>query len=86
MPIPVKTRPRFKCQYCLSYRAILSAVEKHEGYCWQNPNRYCDLCENTGQMLTDYGLEPQYEHLIPCIYCSKENKEVTKSLMENKLK
>lgn len=86
MPIPVTTRPRFKCQFCLSYRATIKAVEKHEGICWQNPNRFCPECKNTGEVLTDYGLEPQYEHEIPCPYCSKEDKEITASIAKREEK
>lgn len=80
MPIPVKTRPKFKCKFCLSYRATWKAVERHEGFCWQNPDRYCKECRNTGEVLSDYGLEPQFESLEPCPYCSKEDKTITEML------
>lgn len=81
MPIPIITRQRFKCQFCLSYRATLKAVEKHEGFCWQNPNRWCDLCDNTGKIGLGVGdniNDPEYYD--PCPYCSKEDKKLTASL------
>lgn len=84
MPIPVKTRPKFKCQFCLSYRATLKTVERHEGFCWQNPNRHCDLCDNTGTYKTivdsPYGDGDMVMGTEPCPYCSKEDKELTSRL------
>ena len=87
MPISVKVRPRYKCQYCLSYRAILKSVENHETICYQNPNRYCKLCSGTGK--TGLGVgdninDPEYYE--DCYYCSKEDKELTKKLIEYKNK
>lgn len=83
MPIPVKTLPRFKCQFCLSYRAALKAVDRHEGICWQNPNRYCDFCENKGVIEESYPevIGSNAIHSRPCPYCSKEDKAVTASLI-----
>lgn len=90
MPIPVKTRPRFKCQFCLSYRATIKAVERHEGFCWQNPDRFCDMCENTGDAdnrITTVNLESEevfvrVDGKIPCPYCSKEDKAVTRMMAD----
>jgi len=82
MPIPVKTRPRFKCQFCLSYRATIKAVERHEGYCWQNPDRFCAECQNEGVAFR-IGLGANLgviENEIPCPYCSKEIKDLTATL------
>lgn len=84
-PIPVTTRPRFKCQFCLSYRAILRAVEKHEGYCWQNPDRFCYNCDNTGVVTVDVNSIAEGiggETTFPCHYCEKENKELTATLKQ----
>lgn len=87
MPIPVKTLPRFKCVHCQSYRATLPAVEKHEGICWQNPNRFCPACENTG--VITFQLEGAGGHYgeasEPCHYCLKEDKEVTANLKRHKV-
>lgn len=61
---PVKTQPRFRCDFCrkVSTRA---AMEKHERICWNNPDRYCDLCDNKGYHDDGY---PSGE---PCHYCSQ---------------
>jgi len=87
MPISVTTRPRYKCQFCLSYRATLKAVERHEGFCWQNPDRFCDECENTGKHKVLVELRPEIGDLgwgeEPCPYCSKEHKTVTQALIEH---
>ena len=58
----VKTRPRFRCDFC---RKVLTeaAMERHERMCWNNPERYCGLCENTG--VSD-------EHGTPCYFCSQK--------------
>lgn len=60
----------------------MRAVEKHEGICYQNPNRYCDFCENKGFFDETYddviGSEAPLRR--PCPYCSKEDKELTQSL------
>lgn len=85
MPIPVKTLPRYKCQYCLSYRAILKAVIRHEGFCYQNINRFCNNCNNTG-IDPYYNSQEDYPEERYCTYCSKEDKELTKTLIENKQK
>lgn len=82
MPIPIKTRPRFKCVHCQSYRATLPAVEKHERICWKNPDRFCPLCQNEGFYEIDpYGDAPfSMEQTVECHYCAKEDKELTASV------
>jgi hypothetical protein len=85
MPIPVKTRPKFKCQHCLAYRATLKAVERHEGFCWSNPDRMCELCGNTRKVFDPWhsreNNEPAY---IDCKFCVKEDKDLTARLMEHR--
>lgn len=87
MPILVKSLPKYKCQYCLSYRAILRSVNKHEIICWQNPNRYCDMCKNTGKVGLGVGDNIDSQELYEdCYYCSTEDKNLTKKLIEYKQK
>jgi len=67
---------------------VIHAVEKHEGICFQNPNRYCPHCENTGKITRktwDGGYPVVYgKSTEPCSYCSKEDKEVTASLIASR--
>lgn len=69
---PVKTQPRFKCDYC-NRRSTKSAMERHEVICWNNPNRYCDYCENKGYIEEDLGEGTEYSKIVttPCVYCEK---------------
>lgn len=63
---PVKTRPRFRCDFCW-FTATEPTVAKHERICWRNPGRYCDTCNNTGEITTDHG--PGLIEREPCYYC-----------------
>lgn len=72
---PVKTKPRFKCDFC-RFTATEPTVKKHEPRCWGNPDRYCDYCNNKGHITVvhgdlveegDCGLSQD----IPCPYCSQ---------------
>jgi len=80
MPIPVKTKPRFRCRFCLSFTATLPTVERHEGFCYYNPDRVCNACQNTGTIVHEYD-----QSEFPCHYCAKENKEATASVRASKL-
>lgn len=69
MPTLMKTKPKYRCQFC-RYAATLPSVEKHEKICWRNPDRFCPNCKNTGQQYLIGGDgDPMYTE--PCIYCSK---------------
>jgi hypothetical protein len=70
--IPVKTQPRFKCDFC-NHRSTKFAMEKHERRCWANPNRYCENCENKGYVEEDLGEGTEYSKIVdrPCEYCEK---------------
>ncbi len=50
---PIKTRPRFHCDFCSYTSSSVSGMTAHERRCWANPNRICDLCKNTGIMEHD---------------------------------
>lgn len=72
---PVKTRPKFKCDYC-RHMSGLKAMEKHEGICFLNPNRWCDFCKNKGEYTEVYGDliedgDSGLSQTLPCPYCSK---------------
>lgn len=74
--IPVKTMPRFKCDFCKK-RGVRAAMEKHERRCYRNPNRFCDGCQNTGKMkFEEY--QGDYEVWVEgdCTYCAKFNQQM----------
>lgn len=75
----IKTRPRYRCDYCRYSSSSVPGMEAHERMCWGNPNRHCDLCGNTGKwenihdegsMVGDY-LSPPLTSWEPCYYCSQ---------------
>lgn len=77
MPIPINTRPRYKCVFC-TYSATLETVERHEIICWNNPDRYCDNCRNTGRQYVAGGDdEPVYSE--PCYYCAQRDDRMFRS-------
>ena len=45
--IPVKTYPKFKCEFCKK-KAVEHAMKRHEKICYYNPNRVCDRCDGEG--------------------------------------
>ncbi len=47
MPRLVNSKPRFRCDFC-RYQATEPTVIRHERFCWNNPDRFCDLCQNEG--------------------------------------
>ena len=75
--VPVKTMPRFKCDFC-NKRSIKRVMELHEKRCFRNPNRFCELCENKGYT------EEYYEGIgtrkTDCPYCSKFDPEKLKEI------
>ena len=68
--IPVKTQPRFKCDFCKK-RSTRAGMELHERRCYRNPDRFCDYCQNTGIEAGD-GSKDFYP---PCPYCAKFDKQ-----------
>src|ERR1039458_3706726 len=46
---PVKTRPRWRCDFCRYSSSSVTGMEVHERRCWKNPNRICDLCGNRSE-------------------------------------
>jgi hypothetical protein len=70
----VKTQQRYKCDFC-KRRGIKRSIERHEKMCYRNPNRFCDLCKNTGKVhvIGDGINDPAYYE--DCIFCSRFSKE-----------
>lgn len=64
--IPVKTMPRFKCDFCKK-RGISQKIKWHEKNCFRNPNRICSACDNTKFISAG----DDYNTQIDCIYCAK---------------
>jgi len=76
----VKTLQKYKCDFC-KRRAIKCAMERHEKICFRNPNRFCDVCLNTGKVESEY-IEGIGSHIIDCHFCSRLDKEQLKSIEE----
>lgn len=63
-----KRQPRFQCDFC-NRKGVFRNISKHESICWNNPNRFCPNCNNTGKIMDSH-------EQIECVYCSKRwNKE-----------
>ena len=67
---PVRTLQKYKCDFC-KRRGIKTAIEKHEKICFRNPDRYCELCHNTGEVTEDISGDGSLVSREPCVYCSK---------------
>lgn len=76
---PVKTLPRFKCDYCKK-RSTKHVIAVHEKRCFRNPNRYCGECENLGYVLVQ--IDEMGSARQPCPYCSKFDLEILKAIEE----
>lgn len=76
--IPVKTQPRFKCDFCKK-RSTKAVIAKHESRCFRNPNRFCDNCKNTGVQEYDEG---DFTVEVACHYCAKFDPKVLKDIEE----
>ena len=70
---PVKTRPRFRCDFCRYTSSSVSGMEAHEKRCWRNPDRICGLCGGKQYYDVDYGGGPEQ---TPCHYCAKFDPEI----------
>ena len=77
--IPVKTLPRFKCDFCKK-RSTKTVMEKHERRCFRNPDRYCEECQNLGFISVE--IDEMGTHQQPCEYCSRFDPEKLKAIEE----
>lgn len=77
---PVKTLPRFKCDFC-QRRSTKKVMELHEKRCFRNPNRFCDYCKNKGFIMEDIA-EGFPLQKFDCIYCSKFDPKQLKEIQE----
>lgn len=81
----VKVMPRFQCDFCKK-RGVRASMKKHERRCFQNPNRFCDACENSGKVKDEidnpYGGLDEVER--DCPYCAKQDVEMTKQILAYK--
>lgn len=68
--IPVKTQPKFKCDFC-KRRSVKHVIAKHEPSCYKNPQRVCFKCQNDGFYLEEqddfYGGTDMVQ--VGCSYC-----------------
>lgn len=62
---PVKTKQRYRCDYCRYTSSSVPGMARHEGICWRNPDRYCPNCSNRG-----YHEWSEYQQ-EPCFFCSQ---------------
>ena len=67
---PVKTRPKFRCDFCRK-TGVRESIERHEPICWQNPNRFCPACKNTG-VIEEY-IPGAGTKTDPCYFCSQRS-------------
>lgn len=67
----IKTKPRYRCDYCRHVCAGESKMAKHEQICWRNPLRHCELCDDTGFTYEDINGDGSLVHKEPCYYCSQ---------------
>lgn len=63
----VKTLQKYKCDFC-KMRSTKARMEIHEKRCFRNPNRFCDFCSNTGEIIEHEDNIGKLSH--PCPYCS----------------
>lgn len=63
-------------------------MEKHERRCFRNPNRFCDECKNTGEVVV--AIDNPYGGLTdikePCYFCSKRDLQMEKEIAEREAK
>ena len=57
---PIKTRPRWRCDFCHYTSSSVPGMELHERRCWRNPARVCDNCDGTGFVNDE-----------PCYFCKQ---------------
>ena len=70
MPLPMRPiLTRWRCAFCQKWRVTKSVIERHERICWQNPQRYCDNCQNTGEI----SVLEESSMTEPCYYCAKKS-------------
>lgn len=82
---PVKSHPRFRCDFCTKTGVKLT-IQRHEPRCFRNPERYCEACQNTGttfetvcaclvnkpgEYICNCGEPSAAEREKPCPYCEK---------------
>ena len=65
---------RYKCDFCKK-RGIKRIIERHEINCYQNPNRICSRCNNTGKYTVEYGDDYGTTGIEDCEFCKAFSKE-----------
>lgn len=72
----VKSLQRYQCDFC-NKRSVKHVIALHEKRCFRNPNRFCDNCNNTGEV------EICVEGMCgttPCEYCAKFDAQMSKEI------
>jgi len=72
----VKTIQKYKCDFCKK-RGIKSSIERHEKICFRNTDRFCTLCQNTGEVSV---VENEIGYYEPCFYCAKFDAQQLKEI------
>lgn len=70
----VKSMQRYKCDFCKK-RGIKRTMLFHEVNCYQNPNRVCSQCNNTGTYEVHYGDDNDTTGMEECQFCKAFSKE-----------
>ena len=76
----IKSVPRFRCDFCKK-TGTKHSITVHEKRCFRNPDRFCDFCDNTGKIDSEY-IENYGTHKIECPYCSLFNKKQLEEIKE----
>ena len=80
---PVKTKPRFGCDFC-KHTATAPTMAKHEKRCYRNPDRVCDWmgCDGNGTIDTGCDGYTDGPKFAECPHCAIA-KEMAAYLADN---
>ena len=73
----VRTLQKYQCDFCKK-RSVKHVIAIHEKRCFRNPNRYCDFCDNTGEV--SEVIEGVGEYTQGCPYCSRFDEKKLKEI------
>ncbi len=48
---PKKATTRYGCDYCKRTNARKATMERHEKFCYYNPDRECPICDGSGRIV-----------------------------------
>lgn len=69
---------KYKCDFCQK-RSVKRIIEVHEKRCFRNPNRFCDNCNNTGEVEV---MENGMTYKEKCVYCARFDAQMLEEIKE----